>query len=70
MGFIILASRQQVSAKFGVTLVTITVCLLEVVVTGAQQHKESACRGRHAQLCGYSDSVAARSNFIPSIMSM
>lgn len=36
---------------------------------GALQHKESAClSGRHAQLCGYADSVAACSNFVPSNM--
>uniref|UniRef100_A0A8C0FQH9 Uncharacterized protein n=1 Tax=Bubo bubo TaxID=30461 RepID=A0A8C0FQH9_BUBBB len=34
---------------------------------GALHHKESAClTTRHAQLCGYTDLVAARSNFIPS----
>lgn len=36
---------------------------------GALRHKESAClSGRHAQLCGYANSVAACSNVVPSNM--
>ncbi|KAG5842621.1 hypothetical protein ANANG_G00179560, partial [Anguilla anguilla] len=38
------------------------------LINRALQHKESACLNRHAQLCGYSDCVAACSNFIPSNM--
>lgn len=75
LGFIILAPRQQeVSAKLEGP-VTIA-CLRSPGDTsagdpGALRHKESAClSGRHAQLCGYADSVAACSNFVPSNMPM
>lgn len=75
LGFIILAPRQrEVSTKLEGT-VTIA-CLRPPGDTsagdpGALRHKESAClSGRHAQLCGYADSVAACSNFVPSNMPM
>lgn len=74
-GFIILAPRrQEVSAKLEVPATT--ACLRPPGDTsagdpGALRHKESAClSGRHAQLCGYADFVAACSNFVPSNMPM
>lgn len=74
-GFIILAPRrQEVSAKLEV--LAATACLRPPGDTsagdpGALRHKESAClSGRHAQLCGYADFVAACSNFVPSNMPM
>lgn len=73
LGFIILAPRQrEVSTKLEGTVRT--ACLRPPGDTsagdpGALRHKESAClSGRHAQLCGYADSVAACSNFVPSNM--
>lgn len=74
-GFIILAPRrQEVSAKLEVPATT--ACLRPPGDTsagdpGALRHKESAClSGRHAQLCGYADFVAACSNVVPSNMPM